>query len=326
MFRSIVLFLHKVVQLFRRFGVLTILAVIGLIFVGGFVRASGAGMGCPDWPKCFGMWIPPTSIDQLPVNYQSIFGVKLKGEVEFNAVKTWIEYINRLLGVLVGFFIFLTFVFSYKAYFKKNRSIFYLSFLAFVLVLFEGWLGSKVVASELMPGLITIHMILAVIILGILVLAILKTFFLQGIIKELENTRDIRFLIFIVLLISVGQLVFGTQIREGVDLAQKELGYDNRHLWVNSVMGKVNFHSVLGLIILGLQFLINSKIQGRFKGLLISSFSTGTLFFIVLSILTGVLLRFFGFPAFAQPLHLTFGVVILVFQFVLLFLTKPQIA
>ena len=304
MFRSIVFFLHKVVQLFRRFGVLTILAVTGLIFVGGFVRASGAGMGCPDWPKCFGMWIPPTSIDQLPVNYQSIFGVKLKGEVEFNAVKTWIEYINRLLGVLVGFFIFL----------------------AFVLVLFEGWLGSKVVSSELMPGLITIHMILAVIILGILVLAILKTFFLQGIIKELENTRDIRFLIFIVLLISVGQLVFGTQIREGVDLAQKELGYDNRHLWVNSVMGKVNFHSVLGLIILGLQFLINSKIQGRFKGLLISSFSTGTLFFIVLSILTGVLLRFFGFPAFAQPLHLTFGVVILVFQFVLLFLTKPQIA
>lgn len=325
-FLFIVLFLHKVVQLFRRFGVLTILAVIGLIFVGGFVRASGAGMGCPDWPKCFGMWIPPTSIDQLPVNYQAIFGAKLKGEVEFNAIKTWIEYINRLLGVLVGFFIFLTLIFSYKAYFKSNRSIFYLSLMAFVLVLFEGWLGSKVVSSELLPGLITVHMIVAVIILGILVLAILKTYFLEGFIKELENTRDIRFLIFIVLLISVGQLVFGTQIREGIDFAQKELGYDNRHLWVNSVMGKVNFHAVLGLIIMGLQFLINNKIQGRFKGALISSYSTGTLVFIGLSILTGVILRFFGFPAFAQPFHLTLGVVILSFQFVLLFLTKPQIA
>lgn len=314
------------VQLFRRFGVLTILAVIGLIFVGGFVRASGAGMGCPDWPKCFGMWIPPTSIDQLPANYEFIFGAKLKGEVEFNAVKTWIEYVNRLLGVLVGFFIFLTLVFSYKAYFNSSRSVFYLSLAAFVLVLFEGWLGSKVVSSELLPGLITVHMLVAVIILGILVLAILKTYFLQGFIKELENTRDIRFLIFIVLLISVGQLVFGTQIREGVDLAQREMGYDNRHLWVNSVMGKVNFHAVLGLIILGLQFLINSKIQGRFKGLLISSYSTITLVFIVMSILTGLILRFFGFPAFAQPLHLTLGVVILCFQFVLLFLTKPQIA
>ncbi len=198
--------------------------------------------------------------------------------------------------------------------------------MAFVLVLFEGWLGSKVVSSELLPGLITVHMIVAVIILGILVLAILKTYFLEGFIKELENTRDIRFLIFIVLLISVGQLVFGTQIREGIDFAQKELGYDNRHLWVNSVMGKVNFHAVLGLIIMGLQFLINNKIQGRFKGALISSYSTGTLVFIGLSILTGVILRFFGFPAFAQPFHLTLGVVILSFQFVLLFLTKPQIA
>ncbi|MCP9755771.1 heme A synthase [Lacihabitans sp. CCS-44] len=322
----IVLFLHKVVQLFRKFGLLTILAVIGLIFVGGFVRASGAGMGCPDWPKCFGMWIPPTSIDQLPVDYQTIFGAKLKGEVEFNVVKTWIEYINRLLGVLVGFFIFLTLIFSYRAYFNSNRSVFHLSFAAFVLVLFEGWLGAKVVSSELLPGLITVHMIVAVLILGILVFAILKTYFLEGFIKELDNTRDIRFLIFIVLLLSIGQLIFGTQIREGIDLAQKSLGYNNRHLWIDSVIGKVNFHALLGLIILVLQFLINSKIKGRFEGMMISSFSTKTLIFIVLSIFTGTILRFFGFPAFAQPLHLTLGVVVLTFQFVLLFLTKPQIA
>jgi cytochrome c oxidase assembly protein subunit 15 len=315
-----------VVQLFRKFGLLTILAVIGLIFVGGFVRASGAGMGCPDWPKCFGMWIPPTSIDQLPVDYQTIFGAKLKGEVEFNVVKTWIEYINRLLGVLVGFFIFLTLIFSYKAYFKSNRSVFYFSLAAFVLVLFEGWLGAKVVSSELLPGLITVHMMVAFVILGILVLSILKTYFLEGFIKELDNTRDIRFLIFIVLLLSIGQLVFGTQIREGIDLAQKSLGYSNRHLWVDSVVGKVNFHAVLGLMILGLQFLINAKIQSRFAGMLISSYSTTTLIFIVLSMLTGIILRFFGFPAFVQPIHLTLGVVVLTFQFVLLFLTKPQIA
>jgi cytochrome c oxidase assembly protein subunit 15 len=88
----------------------------------------------------------------------------------------------------------------------------------------------------------------------------------------------------------------------------------------------VNFHAVLGLVILGLHFLINDKIQLRVNGLLISTYSMGTFVLIVLSILTGVILRFFGFPAFAQPLHLTFGVVILVFQFVLLFLTKPQIA
>jgi cytochrome c oxidase assembly protein subunit 15 len=322
----IVLFLHKVVQLFRKFGVLTILSVIGLIFVGGFVRASGAGMGCPDWPKCFGMWIPPTSINQLPVNYQEIFGAKLKGEVEFNVVKTWIEYVNRLLGVLVGFFIFLTLIFSYKAYYKLQRSIFFLSLVAFVLVVVEGWLGAKVVSSELKPGMITVHMFGAIAILGVLVLAILKTYFIEGFISSLNNTQDIRFLIIISILLSVGQIVFGTQIREGIDLAQQSLGYGSRLLWIDSVIGKVNFHALLGLIILLLQAFINFKIASRFLGKPILSFANFTSFFIVLSILTGVILRYFGFPAFAQPLHLTLGVIILTFQFVILFLTKPQIA
>lgn len=322
----IVLFLHIVVKLFRRFGILTILAVIGLIFVGGFVRASGSGMGCPDWPKCFGMWVPPTSVDQLPINYQQIFGAKLKGEVAFNPIKTLIEYINRLLGVLVGFFIFLTVVFSFKAYFKTQKSIFYLSLSAFILVVFEGWLGAKVVSSELHPVMITIHMIGSLVILGVLVLAILKTYFIEGYIKPLYNVRDLRFLIVVAVLLSVGQIIFGTQIREAIDIAQQSLGYDNRHLWIDSVMGKVNFHAVLGFVILILQLFIHSRVKLRFNNEFIYTYAKWTSLFVLLNIVTGVILRNFGFPAFAQPLHLTFGVIVLAFQFVILFLTKPQMA
>ena len=75
----------------------TILSYL-LIFVGGLVRVSGSGLGCPDWPKCFGRWVPPTNIEQIPAHIDS---------TAFNIVLAWIEYGNRTLGVIVGISILL---------------------------------------------------------------------------------------------------------------------------------------------------------------------------------------------------------------------------
>ena len=82
-------------NLYQKTALITIAATFFLIFVGGLVRASGAGLGCPDWPKCYGLWIPPTTVEGLPSEFD---------ESAFNAVKTWTEYVNRLIGVLIGFF------------------------------------------------------------------------------------------------------------------------------------------------------------------------------------------------------------------------------
>ena len=86
---------------FRSFSNITILFTYLLIFIGGLVRVSGAGMGCPDWPKCFDRWIPPTNVDQLPDHIDPAL---------FNIVLAWIEYCNRLFGVFVGLFITITFL------------------------------------------------------------------------------------------------------------------------------------------------------------------------------------------------------------------------
>ena len=305
---------------FRKFAVITIVAVIFLIFVGGFVRATGSGMGCPDWPKCFGSWVPPTSVDQLPDNYQEIFGAKLKGEVEFNATKTWIEYVNRLVGVSVGIFIFITVILAYRTYYRTDRKILYICVLALVLVAFEGWLGAQVVASELAPGMITLHMVVALVILGLLIWAVLHSYADKSFLKGNEKKSDLQFLLILALFITVGQVIFGTQIREGIDNAQRLLGDSMRHLWIVEVKGKVVFHAILSLGILTLHGLIFKKVISRFEGKVLREYARWALILVIFEIVTGTILSLAGFPAAMQPFHLTMSSVIVAIQFILYFI------
>jgi len=153
---------------------LTVAAVYCLILIAGAVRATGSGMGCPDWPTCFGQWIPPTHESQLPSNYQQIYADRGYAETTFNAKKTWIEYSNRLVGVLIGILIFLTMVAS-RGFRKHNALVTKLSVAAFFAVVFQGWLGSRVVASNLHPGMITLHMLLAQAIVAMLICAVMRS-------------------------------------------------------------------------------------------------------------------------------------------------------
>jgi heme a synthase len=127
---------------FQKLAILTVCATLFLIFVGGLVRATGAGLGCPDWPKCFGVWIPPTSVADLPAGYD---------EASFNVVKTWTEYVNRLIGVVIGLLIIATAVSSLQ-YRKTRPSVTYAAVASLILVLFQGWLGGMVVRSGLSQG------------------------------------------------------------------------------------------------------------------------------------------------------------------------------
>ena len=135
---------------FQSAVVSTVLSYL-LIFVGGLVRVSGSGLGCPDWPKCFGRWIPPTNINQIP---------EYIDPTSFNIVLAWIEYGNRLLGILVGFsIVIMTLIAIY--YLRRNKKILFNSLLSLFLVGANGGLGAIVVSSVLNPFIVSLHMILA---------------------------------------------------------------------------------------------------------------------------------------------------------------------
>ncbi|MEK9985133.1 MAG: COX15/CtaA family protein, partial [Opitutae bacterium] len=77
---------------FRKLATSTLIATLLLILVGGLVRVSGAGLGCPDWPRCWGCWLPPADISVIdPVKYDIS---------QYNKTKMWIEYANRMVGVV----------------------------------------------------------------------------------------------------------------------------------------------------------------------------------------------------------------------------------
>ena len=170
-----------------------------VVLAGSIVRMTGSGMGCPDWPKCFGLLIPPTSEEEIRwapeteysegrmvierdtlwvatedhLSQKGEFGTKVWKPYErhsyatFNAFHTWIEYLNRLSGALAGIPILILFILAIKS---KKRTPIVLSTATLGSVLFVSWLGKLVVDGNLIPFSITIHAVSALAILAFLVM------------------------------------------------------------------------------------------------------------------------------------------------------------
>ena len=309
-------------MIFRKLGLWTIAAVYFLILVGGVVRATGSGMGCPDWPKCFGRWIPPTEVSQLPPNYKEVFGAKLKGEVEFNAFKTWTEYVNRLIGVLIGFLVFGTLLASIP-FLRKDKIVFYFSLLSFILVAFQGWLGSKVVAAELKPTIVTLHMMLALVIVFLLLYAVARSY--NGVVKveKISNKGFLNKILIATFIVSLMQIIFGTQVREAVDNISK--AFLDRNSWVENLGNSFLVHRTFSWIVLGLNiFLIYSfRKNSEGKGLL-NNFANSLVILIFVEFLVGIIMAKFAIPPIAQPIHLTLATLAVGIQFVMLLLLNKE--
>jgi len=320
----------------------TLIAVYLLILVGGVVRSTGSGMGCPDWPKCFGRWVPPTSVEQLPATYKedysqyrhqknirfskylSAFGFdqtaeqilqdkSIREEEDFNPMKTWIEYVNRIIGVIIGFLIFSVFVFSLR-YWKTNRPLTVLSFLSFVLVGFQGWIGSFVVSTNLTPWTVTVHMFLAMVIVALIILILHKIGQAETVASSnpLQVSSLLKVLLFLSMTALLVQILFGTQVREAIDQVATEIS--DRQEWIAATGSSFIIHRSFSWIVLILNALLVVKLW-KTGGL--NRFTLSVILLILGTVLTGAGMAWFSIPPFLQPVHLLLATVTFGLEFLL---------
>jgi cytochrome c oxidase assembly protein subunit 15 len=308
--------------------IFSVILVYLVIAAGATVRMTGSGMGCPDWPKCFGYIIPPSDRSQLDwkkrhnykkgqiiivneslyvaindftstkiYNSQNWMAYTKHEYSIFNSTHTWVEFLNRLLGAVAGFvtlLLFITSIFKFKKDYLKTL----FSFFVILGMGFQAWLGKLVVDSNLIPFKISTHMGMALLIIFLLVFLL-----------ERENQSKIDFpkkksfkiLILLSLILTVFQIGFGVQVREFVDIQTDYLGLENKSNWLLKAPILFYIHRSFSLVVLalnsflGIKLLKNGTIPLVFKCIIL---------FIGLEILTGIMMYYFHFPFSTQPIHL----------------------
>jgi len=320
----------------------SLILVYAVIIAGALVRMTGSGMGCPDWPKCFGYYIPPTDVEQLTWRPGKTFGagqVIIRDEALwvakedvttgktydpdqfraytkhdyaiFNPTHTWIEYINRLFGALAGIFVFAMAVMSF-AWRKTKPSIVWLSWLSVFLMGFQAWLGATVVYSVLNPIKITVHMVVALIIVAIILVIIRKaqtTF--------IGRRKDVYFgnLIAFALVLTMIQVVVGTQVRQFVDEQVKLFGYDRMELVLADPTTAFYFHRSFSIIV----FLVNAFLFIRNRNKFLSFEKMNWVMgLLAAEILSGIAMAYFDFPFGSQTIHLVLATLLFGTQFFML--------
>lgn len=329
--------------MYRNSVKISLILVYLVIIAGAVVRMTGSGMGCPDWPKCFGHFIPPTERSQLEWHPNQDFHkgqVIIVGETlqvavadftsgtsfqnknwelytkhdyaKFNALHTWVEYINRLCGALAGIAVFVMALLSFKKWGTKKRIV-WLSWLSVFLMGFQGWLGATVVYSVLDPIKITVHMLMALFIVAILM-------YLLHISKEGKSMKTKTRAFQNVLVVAIGftliQVALGTQVRQFVDERVDLVGYIAKDAWLSTPDLIFYFHRTFSILILLVNLMLwwqNRKLKFGF------SLMNAMLLLLLLEMITGIAMYYLDFPFLSQPLHLLLATAFFSVQLYILF-------
>lgn len=294
-----------------------------LILVGGLVRASGAGLGCPDWPRCFGSWFPPASAAALPPEFDPS---------QFNPTLMWTEYLNRLLGVTTGFAILATTISAWRHH-RRDSHILWPTVIALLLTAYEGWLGGRVVAHELAPWIVTAHLVVAIVIVLLLLYATVYAIYRRpvlalagrpgaGVGEDVERTPRTTLLatIVIMIVVTLGQVAIGTQVRGNIDDALDHGVAREAALATVGMLDGVHRTAALAVMSLAMiALLVAWSKHPREKVILQWTYAVVGL--AALQVVIGGIMAFVSLAPAAQVLHLTVASLLMGAQMVQLLVT-----
>ena len=315
-----------------------LLSVYLVILAGAIVRMTGSGMGCPDWPKCFGYLIPPTERSQLDwkpektydkgnvIIYKNTLQVAIKdfnssttidfsnweiydkhNYTTFNATHTWVEFINRLLGVISGLIVLGLFIRSLW-WIRSTPILAVFSFLTVVGMGIQAWLGKTVVDSNLLPSKISLHMVMALLIVSGLLFIRAKS---HGNQIQLPSKKCIN-LIAVAFILTIIQFGLGVDVRQFIDYQIKQAGYDDPQLWLSLPEISFYVHRSLSLFVVAVSIMIYRQVVKEGLERKYIHFIIGS---ILAEIALGILMYYVDFPWGTQPLHLLIAVLLFSAQF-----------
>ncbi len=332
---------RKMQKRYRKLAKISLALVYLVIIAGAVVRMTGSGMGCPDWPKCFGYYIPPTDISELQwqenrsykqgqviIRAESLWVAKQDFRTNtayngdnwtsydrhnyavFNPFHTWTEYINRLAGALAGLATLLLALYSLN-YWKERKTVTLLSFLVVVAMGFQAWLGATVVYSVLEPVKITIHMIMALVIVALLLYLIKTT---DTKVQKHIYDRGTQGFLWVVLCITLIQVVLGTQVRQFVDDQIGLVGENAKNQWLQDPQLQFYVHRSFSVLVVFINVILAYRINKRKLGY---DKIYWVLVLIFLEAVTGMAMYYLDFPLGSQPMHLVLASLLFGVQFYL---------
>ncbi|MPZ24237.1 MAG: hypothetical protein GEU28_12005 [Dehalococcoidia bacterium] len=136
---------------FQAFALATTLATFGLVVLGGIVRVTDSGLGCPDWPRCHGSFIPPAETE------------------------IWIEWSHRLAASVIGAAILGLAIAAWRSQ-RSNRLVVWTAGISLIVLVGQVTLGAIAVERELPPEIVALHLVTGLALLSTLIVVTVAAF------------------------------------------------------------------------------------------------------------------------------------------------------